>query len=341
MQQAVSVSRLGRSPYLFHLKLLSLTLLLILTPQASGQLTNEDVARIFQKEDQQQLTQDRLSKARGLVEAEAKKRRPGVVYKNPRFWSTLRGFEPGRDVFEGNFQSVNLGTLRQFYLDYFARRSADCRTVVTSSVHVEFPEYSRTVWKRDDGTIESATGWTKSGAVFVEARYSRKYREYLEQPNLQRELRVTAGIFTTLLTGDPNGISALPQIALEILQTQAAIRRFNSLGCSSPATQQMMENLHRLATNIPSLQSAGLMIPNAELNSDSLPEPAEYIALEDACTDHYLGRNSEWCTCLGPRLRTALPVDTYLGYVSDFNKLVQILGRDRSRERDIIQACIR
>lgn len=316
---------------------------LILQP-VSAQVTSDDVTDFINKELDDSRTQKRLAEAQRKVDLEARSRRAGIVYKNPRFWASLPQFELGRAVFEGRFDQVDAAGFTRFYLNYFRFFSGHCRAAALAGPYVEFPVVTTTEWVRSDGTVAREGPSRVTGAVYVPSRFAKEFNEYLKEPEYSPEMldmliAMMGGGGGNNSTGAKNIPESILGAAKNVFELWGSLIKFNRMGCSSALAAQMQENLFRFSNDQTSVQASGASVANASESTDPLPKPVEYITIYQACSDYYFDREESWCSCISPILEKRLATEDYLRYVADFKSLTYRYGASSTPESQAVRPC--
>lgn len=283
---------------------------------ARAQVSLDEFEQVMVTADRATLEADRLHAADAQVAAEARARRPGIVYRNARYWARLPHFDVGRHLFEGRFGEIAQRDFERFYMQYFERYSADCGELVAARPHVTFKEYQQRVRKTDSGTVVWEGPQVLVGTFRIEREYAGDYKAFRDrrETDIAGLLEMIPGALEALGRGETPFLS----YALADMGTYLALRRFNGHGCRSASAYQLRENLRRYHVDEPSLQASDAVVPGAAAETDPLPPRREFLTLEGACLAHHLNRSAEWCGCIDANARRRLPLDEYLDYAESY-----------------------
>lgn len=304
----------------------------VLAP-AQAQVSLDEFEQMMVTEDRGSLEARRLRDADERVAAEARARRPGIVYRNARYWAQLPSFEVGRRLFEGRFDEIAQRDFESFYLKYFERWSADCGELVKSRPHVKFEEYSQRVRKTPGGQVVWEGARQLTATFYVEREYADDYRLFRDrrENDITDLLGMIAGAPAALERGEMPFLS----YALANVGTYLALRRFNAHGCRSASAYQLRENLRRYHVGESALQVVGGVVPGAAGETDPLPSRGEFLTLEGACLVHHLNRSADWCGCIDANARSKLPIDEYFRYAESYAAFQSARDRGNGSLRNV------
>lgn len=281
------------------------------------------------------------------VRQELGKRREGVVYKSDQFWQSFANANLYQKVFDGDLAGLNQRVdFKQFYVDFVGEYSASCESMLPSKV--DKVTYT-TIEVRKDYGIETAS-ITNTIEILIDPRFTGAFQQY------QDDLKVTSFLdsfelhMNLLKNLESKGLGQSLIDALWEMQLFEPIKLINRMSCNSASMVQMKENLLRAANNDESIQDAGIVIANAEQESDSVDVVVHSKTFKEACVEFFYKMSSrdmgKFCNCISDGAKkkfTAKQMETFSNNFATFWKDMdkyRAKGHDWDRQ-NIVSACRR
>lgn len=261
-------------------------------------------------------------------------RSPHYVYKSDRFWAMHPRFYIPQQVFDGNFSGFQINTqFPEHFIRFVHVYSAHCEDYVKRGTHL----------KRTIKTLDEYDNVLSERHIYVEERFVAKFREYERLVGFATAGEVVniilnkqgdmAGAGAKLLSSTPaeflNDLLSYTPIgpgnqAMDMLSKQLGVsyswkQFFGAYQCISPTILQMRENMLRAANGQPSLQAAGLRVPNAAAETEPLVPPPGKATIFDACYDDHEYKDADFCMCMDTRTQKVMSQDELKKYSADFS----------------------
>lgn len=267
-----------------------------------------------------------------------------TVVKPDEFWTRLQFSGTVKQVFEGDFSSVNTVQFKIYYRGLQVAYSDLCRNELPKNT-VRRGYVSQVV--HGDGYRETP----EEHFAYIDPRFVAKYDAYEKEATaflLKTFKNQTNAAMTDFARGGSNLGSILMSSASNAPGTQMA-RFINATGCKTAALYQLRENYGRAAHGKTSLQQDNVQLKNATKES----APAERT-MYGACT----AKDKSWskkkyCLCFEEKAKTIMTADEYAYYKEDYSRYSKDVLRkirenrqlpvgDRAwRLNDIRNACAR
>ena len=210
----------------------------------------------------------------------ASKRKAGIVYKYDAFWAQYPRSDLARRIFDGDFaryaSTVNFRWLYLVYGDHFSQR---CSQHVASWTTIYEPVSEQIGTTENPVTGLSEPMYRDSLVpVRLDGRFAPQYNTYWATMKLYA-LQKALEVYT-----DRSGPSIHTMSTAQFLKKGAAFvdglspdgldfRFLDRHACDSAIMTQLGENIARAARGQPSLQAAGVRLPNADQESDPARVP--------------------------------------------------------------------
>ena len=258
-------------------------------------------------------------------------RLPGIVYKSAYFWNTFGDSVVLEKVFKGNFKGLNRSNEFKLFFNAFVEGyNGNCSTYLPANSVVRRLIIERVT---SEGGIEQYRETTNDVRIRIDPRFARKYDEYqstyinaMTGYGIRKQIEF-ADMLRSELSKHPLARPSMTDIgllsgAMDDLPIYQINKFINSVGCKSAAMYQMKENLLRAANNSPSLQSAGVHIPNAENESVTPKESINQRSIYEACKERYelIGDKvpESYCKCMDRYSRKVMTPEELKYYSSAF-----------------------
>ncbi|MBN8734419.1 MAG: hypothetical protein J0L64_28040 [Acidobacteria bacterium] len=187
-------------------------------------------------------------------------RRPGVVYKQGRFWKQFTAFDIPRAVFQGDGlpyaaitnltdtdQIARTGRFQVAFVTYVDQFSERC----TNPLPPGFTTLG--AWKRD-----APRGANPDYTINIDRRFKDKYIQYAEATRAQVGALLIDVMKEELKRPNPSLANAAMTTLSKGMEGIAAWNLFfEQVPCASATMRQLGENFHRASVGLPPLQQAG------------------------------------------------------------------------------------
>ncbi|WP_218312855.1 tetratricopeptide repeat protein [Alteromonas antoniana] len=233
------------------------------------------------------------------VQHELAKRRKGIVYKSDQFWQSFANSNLYQKVFDGDLSGLNQRVdFKQFYVDFVGEYSASCKSMLPGKV--DKVTYT-TIEVRKDYGIESASIWDEV-EILIDPRFTDAFQQYQDDLKLTSFFDSFELHMNLLKNLETKSLDQSLTEALWEMQLFEPIKLINQMPCNSASMFQMKENLLRAANNDESVQDAGVVIANAEQESDSVYAVVNTKTFKEACVAFFYKMNprgnERFCTCM-------------------------------------------
>ena len=226
----------------------------------------------------------------------------GLVYKNRSYWSQFQASEELNNLFSG--EQVPSVIHRSLYVSYVNTYSEVCGKYLPPDSKT-FKSFTLT--KQGYITKEEDVRYIRVHPQFVE-----NYRSYQDDPGFIAKWETIQKI----LRGGIKSFSS--EVMSELFEPHLGMQEFvKRAGCQSATMKQMSENVLRQATEQPSLQAAGLRIPQADQESDAVTKVSRFTRFEEGCLDYEAGEKKKWCSCLDRVYRLVMTQEERVRYAND------------------------
>lgn len=256
------------------------------------------------------------------IEAEKSSRRAGVVYKSDRFWMEFSGFDVPRKVFDGRFSGLSTTIdFKNFYIDFVSSYSGYCHNYLPSvtdrraSVSTEI--------SKDEYGFETSRREVGRSVVDIDPRFTAAYDQYGKDVAVYNKTVAAKALLGMMQNMRSKGLGGSVGDVLDEMKLFEMNKFFKKVSCGSATMQQMQENMLRVATGKPSLQSAGVVLKNAAKESDSVERSVKDKNFEEACLAYHGKRSpdndfEQWCSCLNREARKVMTPAEMAGFADDF-----------------------
>ncbi len=274
------------------------------------------------------------------LKAEKLARKKGIVYKSGRFWQEFSNFDIFRKVFEGNLSgSRSSMVFKNNYIDFLVTYSGTCRKYLPSVV--DRRTYITTEITREGG-FETSRREKSRTDIYIDPRFTDAFDQYQQDVKGYNSAKTIKAIIRMRENMPKQGFSDSIRDAAYDLEIFEMRDFFNKVRCDSATMYQVKENMLRAATRAPSLQASGVVIKNAEQESDSVEASARMMTFEQACHKHHsrlgLDERNTWCSCLNQEARRVMTAaelnrfaDNFRSYYTEIDR--QDKGPDDPRWR--------
>lgn len=278
----------------------------------AGLTEAQRVATLSPEQQRAELRAQRLK-----IQAE---RSPHYVYKSDYFWTSHPRFYIPQHVFDGNFGAFQINTQFPRHFSWFLEAySANCEE------YVQKPRMRRTIItqsvRTDRWGFVTSTGPEKRRDIYIEMRFWPKYEEYEKVLGAAVLKDFASILFSSNIDLSPQ---RMMEVGMERVNEVFALavswkRFFRENHCTSATVEQMRENMLRAANGQPSLQAAGIRVPNAASETEPLVPPRDKATIFDACYENNEYKKADFCMCMDTRARKVMSQKELKKYSGDFS----------------------
>lgn len=281
-----------------------------------------------QKSEEQRLAKATPEQRKALLREKRLKeqatRSPHYVYKSDRYWIDHPRFYIPQQVFNGDFAAFQIrAQFPEHYRWFLEANSARCEPYIPK------PRIHKTIitqpMRTDRWGNTFSAGEPRETHIYIEKRFYDKYEEY-EKVIGWETLRQFADLF---FGGD---VDKAPERVMKVSWNKvkevvglayAWKKFFNDHECTSATLFQMRENMWRAATGQPSLQAAGIPVPNAAAETEPLVPAPEDMTIFDACQEDHEYKERPFCMCMDEQAQRVMRPEERKRYSKDFSLYYQ------------------
>ncbi len=255
-------------------------------------------------------------------------RQKGIVHKASNYWKQFKDFSVAEKIFKGEFSNLaysnNMFKLYYIYMqsEYygFCREKLPANSIRRASVsQVQARDGAGNIIRREKAVEHIAyiapQFIKKYDAFFKRAKSFKARRAMKKHMNIMKDIQENIG---------KNGQSILGasvQVAMEGVSSEPilpVINFFKQTPCDSATMYQMRENFRRAAYNKPSLQQAGIKIPNAKKESISFKDFLNERTIYQACINANIEKF--YCKCFNKKVDKVMTKKELDYYSKDFSR---------------------
>ncbi len=255
-------------------------------------------------------------------------RQKGIVHKSINYWKPFKDFSVAKKIFKGEFSNLaysdNMFKLYYIYMqsEYygFCRKKLPANSVRRASVsQVQTRDGAGNIIRREKAVEHIA---------YIAPQFIKKYDEFYKPAKLfyarramKKQMTLMKDIQDNIGKNGQSILGASGQVAMKRMRAEPilqVINFFKQTPCDSATMYQMRENFRRAAYNKPSLQQAGIKIPNAKKESISFKDFLTKRTIYQAC----INANNEqfYCKCFNKKVDELMTIKELDYYSTDFRR---------------------
>lgn len=244
------------------------------------------------------------------------------VWKSDYFWMQHPQFDIPQFVFNGEFGAFEIR--QQFpmhFVHFVVAYSAHCKDEIKKRDHKYYYRRWREIEVDGLGNTKSVGPWQESER-FVPRAFVDKYEAYEQQVGLDMLENFASALFSS--RGDAGqrfGAWIFNEKIPQMVGGAFAWRSFlRAHPCTGPTIHQMRENMLRAANGAPSLQAAGIAVPNAAAETQPLVPPPGEETVFDGCYANHDYKDRAFCGCMDTRAQSVMQPAERRRYAEDFGR---------------------